>query len=85
MSLTFDQGLARHPRHFLARIVDGLMTAHERQKRHFAIRRTRRTLQALPDWILRDIGMSRGESDGLSLRVPERPLDGAVGCGRVVP
>ena len=85
MSLTFDQGLARHPRHFLARIVDGLMTAHERQKRHFAIRRTRRTLQALPDWILRDIGMSRGEIDGLSVRVHERPHDGADRSWRLVP
>jgi uncharacterized protein YjiS (DUF1127 family) len=76
MSLTFEEGLAGSGRHFLTRIADGLLAAHDRQRRYFAIRRTRRKLHELPDWILRDIGINRGEIDGLSARVHEPYQDG---------
>lgn len=85
MSLTFEQGLANPARHFLTRIVDGLVAAHERQKRYFAVRRTRRELEELPDWILRDIGISRGEIYGLSMRVHERHDDGRERSWRFLP
>lgn len=60
MSLTFEHGLAAPARHLLTRIVDGLIEVRDRQRRNFAIRRTRRALHELPDWVLRDIGITRG-------------------------
>lgn len=73
MSLTFEQGLAAPVRHFLVRIVDGLMEVRDRQRRHFAIRRTRRKLHELPDWILRDIGITRGTIHDVAAIAYDRP------------
>jgi len=85
MSVTFEPGLARPARHFLVRVVDRLVAAHEQQKRYFAIRRTRRRLGELPDWILRDIGIQRGEIDGLSAWVHSRHRDGGDRSWRAQP
>lgn len=81
MNQSFEQPLANPATGFLTRIVDALVAANERQKRYFAVRRTRRKLRELPDWILRDIGVSWSEIDGLSVRVHERS-NGADRSGR---
>lgn len=69
MSLTLEQGLAGSARYILRRIADWVLAARDRQRRYAAIRRTRRELQALPDWVMRDIGICRGDIYELSLRV----------------
>lgn len=53
-------------RGFGNRITTLLVSHWERLRRKYAIKHTRRTLEELPDSILRDIGISRGEIYHLS-------------------
>lgn len=50
---------------FLRRIGDELVAAKERWRRRRLLRHTRRQLHALPEFVLRDIGLARGEIDTL--------------------
>jgi uncharacterized protein YjiS (DUF1127 family) len=85
VSLTFEHGLTAPARHFLTHIVDRLMTARDRQRRYLAIRRTRRKLHELPDWILRDIGLCRGDIEALHERASENPGDGSDRLWQLLP
>jgi uncharacterized protein YjiS (DUF1127 family) len=77
MSLTFDHSLAAPARHIITYVADRFLETLERSRRYLAVRRTRRKLQELPDWILRDIGISRGEIPHVSSRAHERSIGGA--------
>jgi uncharacterized protein YjiS (DUF1127 family) len=84
MSLPFEHGLAIPARDIMERVAETLATARERQRRYFAIRRTRRKLDELPDYILRDIRVSRGAFDGIATRVHERSRDGGLHSWRLL-
>jgi uncharacterized protein YjiS (DUF1127 family) len=85
MSLTFEQGLTAPARHLLTHFVERLMAAGDRPRRYLAIRRTRRALRELPDWILRDIGLPRGDIDALHERASERLGDGSDRSWQLLP
>jgi uncharacterized protein YjiS (DUF1127 family) len=71
-----DAGEARRP--IPAVVRDGAAAAFTALRRAHGRRRDRRHLGALPDHLLKDIGISRGEIDaavaGLALREVDRAL-----------
>ncbi len=75
MSLIFDEGMrpsrAVPRRWIIARLVSHL----KRMRQLHAVRHTRRVLEGLPDHILRDIGVPRGEIFSRSLQVHEPRRD----------
>lgn len=85
MSMTFEQGLAQPVRQLLTRIADTVTAALERQRRDLAIRRTRRALHELPDWMLRDIGISRGEIHEIAVTTYDHPGEDPRCAWRIVP
>jgi uncharacterized protein YjiS (DUF1127 family) len=59
-------------------IFDGVGSMTDRIRRRIQINRNKRLLRELPDHILRDIGVTRGDINTLATygRIPEAPFEG---------
>jgi len=66
MALIFESSFREPVKGLGTRIFTLLASRWKWARRKFAVRRTRRALEELPDWILSDIGISRGEVHYLS-------------------
>ena len=66
MTLIFESNLRKPAGSGGTHIAMALASGWKSLRRAIAVRRTRRSLEGLPDWILRDIGISRGEIQHLS-------------------
>ena len=84
MHVTLERSRPHPAGHSLTSIA-GLLSAIERLKRSMAIHLTRRELRELPDWILRDIGLSRREIDGLFATARRRHRDSGRHSCRLQP
>lgn len=69
-----ETGIAR----LLDQISDGVDSMTNRIRRRIEVNRNKRLLSELPDHILRDIGITRGEINAVARygRIPEAPFEG---------
>lgn len=76
MAFTFETNSRGPDKDLGTRIAAWLASRWQRLLREIAVRRTHSALESLPDWILRDIGVSRSGIAHLSRAVNEPPRDG---------
>lgn len=76
MSLMLEQGANAPARKFEPYIATWIAAMWHRMQRRFKVRHTRRELEELPDWTLRDMGITRGEIYSLALGLHAPARDG---------
>jgi uncharacterized protein YjiS (DUF1127 family) len=85
MRIALDWSLNRPAWHILNRITEAWAAALAQRNRKLAIRRTRMILNDLPDSILRDIGIARGDIYAIATERYEEPGEGSDRAWRMKP
>jgi uncharacterized protein YjiS (DUF1127 family) len=77
MRIALDWSLNRPAWQILNRIAERWVAALAKRNRKLAIRRTRMILDGLPDSILRDIGIARGDIYAIAMETHGESSDGS--------